>query len=46
MLIVECCAKWLIWVLKNSKKKFKKNYVKDIWTWTIVASKEINFVNY
>ncbi len=25
MLIMECNAKWLIWMLKNSKQKFTKN---------------------
>jgi hypothetical protein len=25
MLIMECNVKWLIWMLKNSKQKFKKN---------------------
>ncbi len=50
IVIMGSCVKWLIWVLKNSKKKWfffrVLVLIKDLWTWTIVASKVINFMNY
>ncbi len=51
MLIMECCVKWLMWMLSNSKKNSKTfilgfSFSKGLWTWTTITSKAINFVNY
>jgi hypothetical protein len=51
MLIMGSYVKWLIWTLKNSiyLNLFKLGFginKKNLWIWTIVASKSIKFIDY
>jgi hypothetical protein len=48
MLIMECSVKWIMLILKNSKKiKIKIGVlvlIKDLWSWTTIASKAVDYV--
>jgi len=46
MLIMECSVKWIMLILKNSKK-IKIGVlvlIKDLWSWTTIASKAVDYV--
>jgi hypothetical protein len=48
MLIMGSCAKWVIWMFKNSNENSFNfflgfNLIKDFWIWKTITSKVVHF---